>query len=282
MANRNAALCPAACPSSFETSAWQPGGHDVENSDDLITAGMVVIGDEILSGRTRDSNAHHLARVLTATGIDLKEVRFVADDMEAIGEAVNALRRRHTYVFTSGGIGPTHDDITADAIGDAFGLPVDHDRRALELLGKYYAGRDLEFTEARRRMARVPEGAALIDNPVSVAPGFIVGNVYVMAGVPAVFHAMVDQILPMLRTGRRLLSESVPCPFGEGVIGTALGEIQKTHPQTMIGSYPKLVDGRFSTEIVIRSAEAEALFAAREAVEAMVETFTRLEAARAS
>ena len=254
----------------------------MDNKADLITAAMVVIGDEILSGRTRDSNANHLAKVLTAVGIDLKEVRFVSDDIGAIGEAVNALRRRHTYVFTSGGIGPTHDDITADAIGDAFGLPVDHDPRALELLGAYYAGRGLEFTEARKRMARVPEGAALIDNPVSVAPGFIIGNVHVMAGVPAVFHAMVDHVLPMLRTGRRLLSESVPCPLGEGVIGTALGEIQKAHPDTMIGSYPKLVDGRFSTEIVIRSAGADALIAARKAVEAMVEALAGREAARAS
>ncbi len=241
-----------------------------DTAPETITAAMLVIGDEILSGRTRDSNANHLALVMTAIGVDLREVRFVADEMQAIGEAVNALRRKHTYVFTSGGIGPTHDDITADAIGDAFGLPVDHDVRALELLGNYYAGRHLEFTEARRRMARVPEGAALIDNPVSVAPGFIVGNVFVMAGVPSVFHAMLDHVVPMLRTGRRLLAESVPCPFGEGVIGTLLGAIQKAHPETMIGSYPKLVDGRFSTEIVIRSAQEEALKAAHDAVVAMI------------
>jgi molybdenum cofactor synthesis domain-containing protein len=178
----------------------------------VVTAGALVIGDEILSGRIREKNAGHLAAVLTAIGIDLREVRIVGDDEEAIIEAVNALRSHYTYVFTSGGIGPTHDDITADAIAKAFGLPCDFDAQALKLLGDHYAARGLEFTAARKRMTRMPEGAAHIDNPVSRAPGFLIGNVHVMAGVPAVFQAMLDNVVPTLSTGRVLLSRSVHCP----------------------------------------------------------------------
>lgn len=237
----------------------------------IVTAAMVVIGDEILSGRTRDSNSNHLARVLTAIGIDLKEVRFVSDDQNAIVEAVNALRKRKTYVFTSGGIGPTHDDITADAIGAAFGLPVEYDARAMEILAAHYKSRDLEFTDARKRMARMPEGAAHIDNPISKAPGFTVDNVHVMAGVPSIFEAMLDNVLPTLRTGRKLQSVSIHCPFGEGVIGEHLGKIQSAHPDTIIGSYPKYEDGTFWTDIVVRAHEEPVLTAARADVEAMLE-----------
>lgn len=240
-------------------------------ANDIVTAAMIVIGDEILSGRTRDTNAAHLASILTAIGIDLREVRMVADDEDAIVEAVNTLRKRNTYVFTSGGIGPTHDDITAPAIATAFGLPCDHDPRALEILGAYYEKRQLEFTDARKRMARIPEGAALIDNPISFAPGFVVGNVHVMAGVPSIFQAMLDNVIPTLRTGRKLKSQSVHCPFGEGVIGAPLAEIQKDHEGTIIGSYPKYEDGTFWTEIVVRSGDEAKLAPAVAAVEAMVE-----------
>ncbi|KAG1668263.1 hypothetical protein GQR58_018050 [Nymphon striatum] len=156
-----------------------------DTQDEIITAAMVVIGDEILSGRTRDTNAGHLASVMTAIGVDLVEVRFVSDNEEAIIEAINTLRARNTYVFTSGGIGPTHDDITADSVAKAFGLPCDHDERALKVLATHYDAKGVEFTDARKRMARIPEGAGLIDNPISKAPGFVVGNVHVMAGVPA-------------------------------------------------------------------------------------------------
>ncbi|QKV17699.1 competence/damage-inducible protein A [Oricola thermophila] len=245
-----------------------------KNSDptesEVVTAGALVIGDEILSGRIREKNAGHLAAVLTAIGIDLREVRIVGDDEAAIIEAVNALRARYTYVFTSGGIGPTHDDITADAIAKAFGLPCDHDPQALKLLGDYYADRGLEFTEARKRMARMPEGAAHIDNPISRAPGFLIGNVHVMAGVPAVFQAMLDNVVPTLRTGRVLLSRSVDCPFGEGVIGEPLAKIQDAFPDIAIGSYPKYDAGRFWTEIVLRGAEERRLGEAEAAVAAMV------------
>lgn len=242
-----------------------------ENTDSAITAAMVVIGDEILSGRTRDSNAHHLANIMTAIGIDLVEVRVVSDDAEAIIEAVNALRHRNTYVFTSGGIGPTHDDITAEAVSAAFGLPCEPDARAVEVLSAYYASRDMEFTDARKRMTRMPEGANLIDNPISKAPGFVIGNVHVMAGVPAIFEAMLDNIVPTLRTGAKLLSANVHCPFGEGVIGAPLTTIQQEHPDTIIGSYPRYEDGSFWTEIVVRSRNEKTLELARQDVETLVE-----------
>ena len=238
----------------------------------IVTAAAVVIGDEILSGRIREKNAGHLAAVLTAIGIDLREVRIVGDDEAAIIEAVNALRARNNYVFTSGGIGPTHDDITADAIAKAFGLPCDHDPQAMKLLGDHYAQRGIEFTEARKRMARMPEGAVHIDNPISRAPGFVIGNVHVMAGVPAVFQAMLDNVVPTLRTGRVLLSRSVHCPFGEGTIGETLGKIQDDYPDIAIGSYPKYDSGKFWTDIVLRGADDARLDEAAAAVGAMIAT----------
>ncbi len=237
---------------------------------DVITAAMLVIGDEILSGRTKDRNIGHLADVMTAIGIDLREVRIVADDEEAIADAINALRAAHTYLFTTGGIGPTHDDITADSVARAFGVPCDYDARAYALLEAHYAARGIEFTDARKRMARMPAGAEHIDNPVSLAPGFRIDNVHVMAGVPAIFQAMLDNVVPTLKTGVRLLSETVHCPYGEGTIGGPLGEIQNSHPDTIIGSYPKFQDGSFWTELVIRSRDAGKLAAARQAVEAML------------
>ncbi|CAD7046944.1 competence/damage-inducible protein A [Pseudorhizobium endolithicum] len=236
----------------------------------VVTAAMLAIGDELLSGRTKDKNIGHLADVLTLAGIDLKEVRIVADEEDAIIEALNALRQRYDYVFTSGGIGPTHDDITADAISKAFGLACVHDAEAMRLLGEMYARREMEFTEARQRMARMPQGARHIANPVSTAPGFIVGNVYVMAGVPQVFQAMLDNVLPELRTGSRMLSRALACPFGEGDIGTPLAAIQKAHPSTSIGSYPKYDGMRFSTEIVVRARNEADLAAAASDVEQMI------------
>lgn len=237
---------------------------------DIVTAGMLVIGDEILSGRTKDRNIGHLADIMTASGIDLKEVRIVSDDEDDIVAAVNALRARYDYVFTTGGIGPTHDDITADSIAKAFGLRCDYDERAYALLEESYARRGIEFNESRKRMARMPVGSALIDNPVSVAPGFRIGNVHVMAGVPAIFQAMLDNVLPTLKTGTKLLSVTVSCPLGEGVIGGPLGEIQKAHPETIIGSYPKHLDGTFWTELVVRARSADVLETVRAEVEEMV------------
>lgn len=238
---------------------------------EIVTAAMVVIGDEILSGRTKDRNIGHLADVLTAIGIDLREVRLVADDESAIVEAVNALRARNAYVFTTGGIGPTHDDITADSISAAFGVDCSYDPRAYAMLEAHYAGRDIEFTDARKRMARMPAGSAHIDNPISMAPGFTIGNVHVMAGVPAIFQAMLDNVVPTLKGGAKLLSGAVHCPHGEGTIGGPLGDIQKRHPDTIIGSYPKYQDGSFWTELVVRARDQGKLDAALDEVRAMVE-----------
>lgn len=237
---------------------------------DIVTAAMVVIGDEILSGRTKDRNIGHLADVMTAIGIDLREVRIVPDEEDAIVEAVNTLRARSDYVFTTGGIGPTHDDITADAISAAFAVPCRYDDKAYAMLEAHYAKRGMAFSEARMRMARMPEGAEHIDNPISMAPGFRIGNVHVMAGVPAIFQAMLDNVVPTLKGGAKLLSESVHCPVGEGTIGGPLADIQKRHPDTIIGSYPKYQDGTFWTELVVRARSREALEPALREVEDLV------------
>ncbi|NVP58028.1 competence/damage-inducible protein A [Mycoplana rhizolycopersici] len=245
----------------------------------IITAAMLAIGDELLSGRTKDKNIGHLADMLFLAGIDLKEVRIVGDEEEMIVEALNALRSRYDYVFTSGGIGPTHDDITADAVAKAFGIPCTHDKAAMELLGAMYARRGVEFNEARQRMARMPVGARHIPNSVSTAPGFTVGNVHVMAGVPQVFVAMLDVLLPTLETGSPVLSRSVASPFGEGDIGSRLSEIQKAHPETSIGSYPRFDGNRFSTEIVIRSRDEAPAAAAERDVLAMIADIATAKAA---
>ena len=236
-----------------------------------VTAAMLAIGDELLSGRTRDKNIGHLATALTLQGIDLKEVRIVSDEQTDIVEAVNALRSRYDHVFTSGGIGPTHDDITADAIAAAFDVKIDHDPRAMAILEPYYQEKQLEFTKARKRMARIPEGAALIANKISMAPGFIVKNVYVMAGVPAVFQAMLEEVLPSLEGGARMLSQSVECEFGEGTIGDHLAQIQKSHPETSIGSYPRFDGKNYSTQIVVRSRNEDRIAGAIADVNAFLE-----------
>jgi molybdenum cofactor synthesis domain-containing protein len=238
--------------------------------DQTITAAMLAIGDELLSGRTRDKNIGHLATMLTAVGIDLKEVRIVSDDESDIIAALNALRSRYRYVFTSGGIGPTHDDITADAVSAAFGLRCEHDEKAMKLLGDSYASRGTEFNETRQRMARMPRGAAHIPNKVSVAPGFIIGNVHVMAGVPSVFEAMLDEVLPTLKTGIILKSVSIHCPFGEGVIGIPLGAIQKAHPDTIIGSYPKMINGGYMVDLIVRARDEHKMNLAAQAIRDML------------
>jgi molybdenum cofactor synthesis domain-containing protein len=241
----------------------------------IVTAAILAIGDELLSGRTKDKNIGHLADMLLLAGIDLKEVRIVADEEDAIVEALNALRTKYDYVFTSGGIGPTHDDITADAVSKAFGVACHHDEKAMALLGEMYKRREMEFTEARQRMARMPVGATHIPNPVSTAPGFVIGNVYVMAGVPEVFQAMVDAVIPTLRTGTPVLSLAISCPYGEGDIGTPLAAIQKAHPETSIGSYPRYVGQKFSTEIVVRGRSQAVIDAAGADVAAMIEGIRR-------
>ena len=236
---------------------------------------MVAIGDELLSGRTQDKNIAHLAKFLNVKGIDLAEVRIVADDNEAIVEAVNALRTQHDYLFTSGGIGPTHDDITTAAIAKAFGVDVITHKQAYSKLASHYQSRNMEFTPARQKMAQTPENAILIDNAVSVAPGFIMQNVYVMAGVPAVFNAMILALEPQLKGGAILLSASIDCPHGEGTIGDELALIAKQNPQVSIGSYPRFYEQTYSTQIVMRSHSQDALDKAQGHVELMLDKLQR-------
>lgn len=238
------------------------------NDPEIVTAGMLVIGDEILSGRTKDRNVGFVADCLTAIGIDLREVRVVPDEEDMIVEAVRALSARWTHVFTSGGIGPTHDDITADAIAKAFGVGIDHDPRAVAILRKRLEGR-AEINEARLRMARIPFGADLIETPNGM-PGFRIGNVHVMAGVPAVLQAMMEVVCRGLRGGRPMLSRTIDAERGEGLVATPLAAIQKAHPATVIGSYPYERDGRYATNIVVRARDPQALDAAFAAVETML------------
>lgn len=216
------------------------------------TAAMIVIGDEILSGRTRDSNMHFLANALTKHGIDLTEVRVVSDDQGSIVTAVQALSGSFDHVFTSGGIGPTHDDITADAIAAAFDTPIDVREDARKLLADMYTATGRELNAARLRMARIPDGAALIDNPVSTAPGFTLNNVHVMAGVPSVFQAMVASVLPSLSGGAPLLSQSLRINRGEGDIAGPLSALAADFPTLSIGSYPFQDNGAYGASIVIR------------------------------
>lgn len=220
------------------------------------TAAMLVIGDEILSGRTRDTNTGYLAAELTKHGIALKEARVVSDDAEAIIEAVQALSTRYDNVFTSGGIGPTHDDITAQAVAAAFDTPIGIRQDAYDLLAAFYAESGREFNDARQRMARIPDGAALIDNPVSIAPGFTIKNVHVCAGVPQVFQAMVAAILPGLTTGAPVLSQSLRIDRGEGDVAGPLADLAADFPQISIGSYPFNHGGAFGTNIVVRGTDA--------------------------
>ncbi|AOO83049.1 competence/damage-inducible protein A [Bosea vaviloviae] len=235
-----------------------------------VTAAILVIGDEILSGRTKDKNIGYIAEYLTNIGIDLREVRVVSDIQDEIVQALNALRARFTYVFTTGGIGPTHDDITADAVAAAFGVSIDHDPRAIAMLSERFPPDQLN--EARLRMARIPAGADLIANSVSKAPGFNIGNVYVMAGVPSIMQAMLDVVAPTLRTGVRMLSDTVRAGLREGDIGTALAEVAKAHPEVSIGSYPFFSEAGPDTNIVVRSRDPEKLAVAMAAVQAMIDS----------
>jgi molybdenum cofactor synthesis domain-containing protein len=230
------------------------------------TAAMLVIGDEILSGRTRDLNLAHLAAALTGKGIDLREARVVPDVEDEIVAALDALRHRYDHVFTSGGIGPTHDDVTADAVARAFGVSIGVREDARAILVRYYADAGIALNEGRLRMARVPEGAALIENPVSQAPGFSIGNVHVLAGVPEIFSAMLEGLLPRLTGGRPLLSESLYAPRPEGDIAGPLRQLAEQHPDVSIGCYPFNRAGVLGCTLVLRSPEPETLAAARAAL----------------
>ncbi len=226
------------------------------------TAAMLVIGDEILSGRTRDANMYHLANELTARGIDLKEVRVVSDDEGAIIAAVQTLSKGYDHVFTSGGIGPTHDDITADCIARAFGVAIDVREDARAILQAHYDRSGKELNQARLRMARIPDGAALIDNPVSSAPGFTLGNVHVMAGVPSVFQAMVASVLPQMTGGAPLVSCSLRVEKGEGDIAAPLADLAERYSDLSVGCYPFQDNGIHGANVVVRGSDAARVDAA--------------------
>ncbi len=226
-----------------------------------VTAALLVIGDEILSGRTKDKNIGFIAGHCTEIGIRLREVRVVADDEAAIVTAANALRTAYTYVFTTGGIGPTHDDITANSMARAFGVSIGVNSRAVALLRERYAEADL--TPACLRLARIPAGAQLIENSVSKAPGFMIGNVIVMAGVPAIMQAMLLAITPSLRTGAKLLTDSIGVNVPENRVAVPLADCQRAFPEVAMGSYPFFEDGRYGTDLVLRSTDGARLALAK-------------------
>jgi molybdenum cofactor synthesis domain-containing protein len=235
---------------------------DMEDANTVVTAALTVIGDEVLSGRTKDTHIGTIADHLTSIGIRLMEVRVIADDEAAIIEAVNGLRGRYDYVFTTGGIGPTHDDITADAVANAFGVQLRVDERAVAMMRERYGESGL--TPMRLRMARIPEGAGLIENPISKAPGFVIGNVIVMAGVPNIMRAMLELVTPQLRTGRVMLTDVIELKVAESLAADVLRNAQETYPDVKMGSYPYYVaGGGFGTSLVLRSVDAERLAAAK-------------------
>jgi molybdenum cofactor synthesis domain-containing protein len=237
----------------------------------VVTAAVLVIGDEILSGRTKDKNVGYLADCLTEIGIDLKEVRIVPDEEPAIVAAVNALRGRYTYVFTTGGIGPTHDDITAESVAKALGVAIDYHPHAVEIMRARVAQTGGVMNEARMRMTRMPVGATLVLNKISAAPGFWIGNVIVMAGIPSVMQAMFEYVVPQLKTGSKMLSDSIRADCREGDIGTELGAIAKKFSDVVIGSYPFVDENNYAnTNVVVRSRDPQRLAAAKIAVEAML------------
>ena len=234
----------------------------------IVTAAVLVIGNEILSGRTKDANLNYLATELNAIGVRLLEARVVADVPEAIIKAVNELRGAYDYVFTTGGIGPTHDDITSECVAKAFGVALIKDPRAVKLLTDHYG--EANLTEALQRMAHLPEGSLLVDNPISTAPGFQIGNVFVLAGVPAICHAMFDGVKGRLRVGDRMLSATVSGYVGEGVIAKGLGALQDRNPQLEIGSYPFFRQGRFGASFVLRGTDAAAIKVAAEELRGII------------
>lgn len=237
------------------------------STDDVITAALLVIGDEILSGRTKDKNIGAIADHLTGIGIRLSEVRVVPDIEGEIVSAVNALRARYTYLFTTGGIGPTHDDITADSIAKAFGVAIDVDPRARALMQAACDARGVELTPARLRMARLPDGAQLVENAISVAPGFMIGNVIVMAGIPDIMRGMLESVTPRLKTGARMLSVTIPLNCPESQIADLFAAHQKRYPDVAMGSYPSLRDGKPATDLVLRSIDKTRLEDARVTLE---------------
>src|SRR5215469_12368465 len=253
------------------TMASSAPASGAAQNDGVVTAAVLVIGDEILSGRTKDKNIGYIAEFLTDIGIDLKEVRIVPDEEAEIVAAINALRPRYTYLFTTGGIGPTHDDITAECVAKAFGVALEYHPRAVEIMRQRLAQTGGEMNEARMRMTRVPKGGELVLNKISAAPGFWIDNVIVMAGIPSVMQAMLDYVVPQLKTGAKMLSESIRADCREGDIGTELGAIAQKHSDVVIGSYPFVDEKNLAnTNVVVRSRDALKLAAAKDAVEGML------------
>lgn len=228
-------------------------------SSRLVTAAVLLIGDEILSGRTKDANLNFISRYLGDIGIQVREARIVIDDRDKIAEAVNSLRTLYDYVFTTGGIGPTHDDITADSVAHAFGVSIDKHPEAMGILTRHYEETGGEFTEARQRMARIPDGATLIPNSVSKAPGFQLENVFVMAGIPIIVQVMMDALADRLEGGARMISKTIDCFVGESAVADELGAIQERYPSVGIGSYPFFRDKQYGTSLVLRSVESDQL-----------------------
>jgi molybdenum cofactor synthesis domain-containing protein len=249
--------------------AWE----DMTTQAPSVTAAVLVIGDEILSGRTKDQNIGYIADYLSKIGIDLREARVVPDIAAEIIAAVNALRGRYNYLFTTGGIGPTHDDITADAVAAALGVEISEDPRAIKLLLERIKPEDLN--EARRRMARIPHGAELVQNKISSAPGFWIANVIVLAGIPAIMQAMLDDVAPKLTTGAPMVVETVAAgDLPEGAYAAALGDLALANPELSIGSYPAFRDGRFHNEIVVRGKDKTMVATAAAVIAAMVARLT--------
>jgi molybdenum cofactor synthesis domain-containing protein len=233
-----------------------------------VTAAVLVIGNEILSGRTQDANLNYLAKGLGAAGVMLREARVIPDVPDVIIATVNELRAKFDYVFTTGGIGPTHDDITSECVARAFGLPLTvHPDAHKAFLSYYQPG---ELNEARMRMAMTPEGAELIPNPISRAPGFRIENVFVMAGIPSVMQAMFDGVKGSLKGGPPVLSRTLVCAIPEGLLAKGLGEIQQVYADLDIGSYPFTRRGTFGVALVVRGREAQRLDQCRDAISSLI------------
>lgn len=255
-------MLPRACLRAISTP--------MSKTEKPVTAAVIMIGDEILSGRTQDKNLSFIAIWLGELGIRVQEARVVPDIEDEIVDAVNTLRAKFDYVFTSGGIGPTHDDITADSIAKAFDVPIGHHPEAMARLQTHYDASGIEFNDARQRMARIPDTATLIDNPVSKAPGFQIGNVFVMAGIPSIMQAMLTGIEDRLVGGEKMLSCSVAGQIAEGVIAEPLGALQEKYPSVSMGSYPYYKDGTFGANLVFRTTDPDLLDKVRDEAVAMV------------
>ena len=233
-----------------------------------VTAAMIIIGNEVLSGRTQDKNLAFVAQMLGEIGVDMQEARIIPDVLETVVATVNELRARHDYVFTSGGIGPTHDDITADCIAAAFEVKLEKHPLAMQALQAHYDAQEADFNEARQRMARIPEGASFIENPVSTAPVFKIDNVYVMAGVPKIMQAMMENILPTLKGGETLSSITVTSSIPEGSIAAEMGALQQQYPDVNIGLYPFYSAQGAGVSVVARGRDMAQLQAVETAIKA--------------